>query len=233
LYRHYTRAKIAVHDLFAQLTAEGAGGSSAAPQTPSKTLSMLLSTSLFLSFCEIVTDDIGALWEGLSKIRTLLVSQWGRMRENIGPLESRILVWLAYIDLRSNFWIAAQPSTRVRPSGSSGQGAVAGRGELFSFLMNQKGVSPLRTNHSGRYYLTECFGSSYPEKELRDDLVQEPAKLLSDESLTIFSRILAFETWEDAMRERGSLDELLIQELRRVRLQALRADIARVRAVSN
>ena len=229
LYHHYARARSAVNELLKELAREAEYPMS--PQVTSKKLNTVLSTSLFLSFCDIVSDDTEALADGLAKVKTLLVSQWRRLRESLGPLESRVLVWLAYLDLRSNFWTTIHPLLPSSTSGVARQGHVCERGELFNFIMNQKGFSSLRSMRGGRYYLTECFGSSYPEDELRDDLLQEPAKLLSDDVLSILSRILEFETWDDGIMTRFSDHESLIQELKEAKLQAIRADIARVRVV--
>ena len=229
-YWHYSRARSAVNDLLSELAMED--GPSRPPQSTSKKLSILLSTSLFLSYCDVVSGDNKALASGLARIKRLLESQWERLRERLGPLESRILVWLAYLDLRSSFWIAAEPSQPMPASNEAvGQNRARERGELFNFLMNRKGISSLRSSRGGRYYLTECFGASYPEQELKDDLLQEPAKLLSDDAMSIFSNILEFEAWEDTVCPKSSNHGPLMEELRCAKIQAIRANIARVRAV--
>ena len=219
LYRHYARARSATNDLLEELTMEGDALASS-PHTAKK-LNILLSTCLFLSFCDALSGDIEALADSLSAIKVLLESHWDQVRQRLGSLDSRILIWLSYLDLRTSFWKSAKP------------GVGRGRGELFRFLRNQTRFSSLRSTYTGRYYLTECFGPAYPEEELKEDLLHEPAKMLSDDALSIFSRILEFETWDDDMRTGGLSSGSLIEELRCAKLQAIQADIARARAVSS
>ncbi|CAM1503506.1 Fc.00g010970.m01.CDS01 [Cosmosporella sp. VM-42] len=203
LYRHYATARSAANGLLAELAVE-ADVLGFSPAT-SKKLNLLLSTCLFLGFCDVLSGDIEALASSLSGIRRLLESHWEQFRERLGSLESRILIWLAYLDLRSNFWMSTKPN---RPQDSRHFDPLVG----------------------GQYYLSECFGPLYPEQELKEDLLQEPAKLLSDDALSIFSKILELETWENDIRCRDTYLQSLVEELRCAKLQAIRADIARVRA---
>lgn len=226
--RHYARARSAVNDLLMELEVEASAPCSS--KSVSKKLNMLLLTSLFLSYCDVVSGDNMSLGNGLLRLRELLQSSWEFFRGRLGPLESRILVWLSYLDLRSGFWRAIEtPVSSVVPMRA--QGHSSDRYGLFSFLVDQRGISSLRANPGGRYFLSECFGSSYPEQVLKDDLQQEPAKFLSDDAVAIFGTILDFEDWDDTTASKCPDHVSLIQELRSAKIQAIRANIARVRAV--
>ncbi|KAL1866816.1 hypothetical protein VTK73DRAFT_4515 [Phialemonium thermophilum] len=216
-YHHYARARSALDELLAELASD-AESLSRSRQAMSTRLNMILSATLFLGYSNVVSGDNDALVSSLTGVTRILQARWEQLRDALGPLESRILVWLAYLDVRASLWTMGRRDCRGE------------RGGLFHFLRSQKGFSSLRSDTGGRYYLTECFGSSYPERELKDDLLQEPAKLLSDEAMSIVSDILRFEDWDDKVGSRGLEDRALIEELRWAKIQAIRSNIARVRA---
>ncbi|KIH93162.1 hypothetical protein SPBR_02396 [Sporothrix brasiliensis 5110] len=187
--RHYARARQAADALRAALWS-GAGPYA----TPTSTLRMLLATTLFLAYGDILSGDTPRLVHALAGIARLLASDWPRFRAAIGPVEARILVWLAYLDVRAGLWGVA--------TDGAGGGRGGGGGGLFRFLRDHvggpasSGISALRGNGVPQeYYLAACFGSALPAHELHDDLLQEPAKRLSDEIMGVFAAVGELEAW--------------------------------------
>ncbi|ERT01691.1 hypothetical protein HMPREF1624_02944 [Sporothrix schenckii ATCC 58251] len=197
--RHYARAQQAADALRAALWS-GAGSYTT---TPTSTLRMLLATTLFLAYGDILSGDTPRLVHALAGIARLLASDWPRFRGAIGPVEARILVWLAYLDVRAGLWGMATDGI----GGGGGQAGGGGGGQagdgLFRFLRDHvggpassSGISALRGNGVPQeYYLAACFGSALPAHELHDDLLQEPAKRLSDEIMGVFAAVGELEAW--------------------------------------
>lgn len=249
--RHYARARAAANDL--QLDLQSGGGTALVPAPPPSTgrLRMLLATTLFLAYGDVLSGDGARLVHALGGIAQLLASDWPRFRAALGPVEARILIWLAYLDLRSSLW-----TPRL---------ARQGRG-LFRFLQDHvsgssaSGIAALRGHGPQHYYLVECF-AAFPPHELQDDLLQEPAKRLSDEIMGVYATIADLEVWIEEVgagnttlvgtqidqadmctSPRASLRTALVSEdacdtsgddlteLRIAKIHAVRATLTRIRA---
>ncbi|KND90052.1 putative transporter [Tolypocladium ophioglossoides CBS 100239] len=216
---HYTRAKTTVHDLrteLAHLLAKSSGGAGLSIK-----LSMLLSTSLFLAHCDVMYGDHGALLQGLRDLKGLLVSGWHILKDALGGLHIRILVWLAYLDVRSRLW--ADPKHLALGPGTT-------QLYLFGLLTTCRKSESLRQVNNSQYYLFECFGDSYPDREWHNDLLDEPMKLVSDEAMSLFSNIRDFEAWSEQVSPGTVASQSITDEIRSAKILRLRADIARVRA---
>lgn len=197
--RHYARARQAADSLREELGGKGYGKelvpsfAQTASVASTSSLRMLLATTLFLAYGDILSGDTARLVHALAGIAQLLASDWPRFRAAIGPVEARILVWLAYLDLRAGLWAPAH--TASAPLG------------LFRFLRDHvgggpacaSGIAALRGNGGPQeYYLAACFGPALPAHELHDDLLQEPAKRLSDEIMGVFASVADLEAWIEA-----------------------------------
>jgi hypothetical protein len=102
--------------------------------------------------------------------------------------------------------------------------------DLISVLTDLDGPLSLRVVSGGQSYLRACYGNSYPTTELQDDLRQEPCHMKCDDVLSIFSSLNCFETWnEEHPLESG---DSVLEELRSAKIQGLRANLSRIRAVS-
>ncbi|KAL1901004.1 hypothetical protein Sste5346_002068 [Sporothrix stenoceras] len=200
--RHYARARQAADTLKEELTGRGGYGKQLVPSFAStssaastSSLRMLLATTLFLAYGDILSGDTARLVHALAGIAHVLGSDWPRFRAAIGPVEARILVWLAYLDLRAGLW------------------APSSGGGLFRFLRDHvgggpssssSGIAALRGNGGPQeYYLATCFGAALPAHELHDDLLQEPAKRLSDEIMGVFAEVADLEGWIDSVFRRA------------------------------
>lgn len=78
--------------------------------------------------------------------------------------------------------------------------------------------------------MSDCYGDSYPRTELQEDLLQEPCHRKCDDILSIFGTLNAFERWNEEHPLVENADSM-IEEFRVAKIQALRANISRVRAV--
>lgn len=207
-FRHYARARSAVDELREELmSSKHSHHGSSIKKKGTTPLRMLLATTLFLAYGDILSGDCTRLVESLSGITQLLASDWPRFRAELGPIEARILVWLSYLDLRARMWAPPPLSGKNKGSKRSAESNMS----LFNFLQSHNGtlttsgISALRAHHRdgvsspesdddesvsavshSKYYLTECFGSALPPRELEEDLLQEPAKMLSDEIMGVY-----------------------------------------------
>ncbi|CAK7214113.1 hypothetical protein SCUCBS95973_002028 [Sporothrix curviconia] len=203
--RHYSRARAAAAAVRTDLAREArearevretrdardahdahdanSGGTVVPAAATSGKLRLLLSTVLFLSYCDILSGDNDALVHELAGIRQLLAFDWPRFLEALGPLEARILVWLSYFDLRSSLWTRPRPAQQHQQQPHQPHQQQQQYTSLVHFFARNGGFAALRSLGSGRHYLTDCFGAALPQDELKDDLLQEPTKTLSDEML--------------------------------------------------
>jgi hypothetical protein len=188
----------------------------------SEKLYMLLSTAFFLSNCDLMLCDYASLHTRLESVKDLFQSHWVQLAPSLGALESRLLIWLAYLDLRSSLFTKHKQNRLVNGRPQS---------DLLKTLVELDAFPSLRRYPEGQSYLSESFGESYPKDEIEEDLVQEPCHLKCDDILSIFSSLNAFETWNDEFLQSGGDDPMML-ELREAKIQAFRANIARVRAVS-
>ncbi|KAJ6440132.1 fungal specific transcription factor domain-containing protein [Purpureocillium lavendulum] len=189
-------------------------------------LSMVLATSLFLSHCDVMYGDHGSLVTRLNSLKTYLTPRWLALMQVATAVHLRILIWLAYLDLRSTLWRVSRAQPPVD--------AVAPHkvDNLFDLLRGSSADDSVRQLKDSKYYMVECFGSRYPEQELQDDLSEEPWKLLSDDAMILFCDIKGFQNWHHQVIEHSE-PKALYEELRQAKIRALRSDIARIRAECN
>ncbi|KAE9375889.1 hypothetical protein N431DRAFT_370819 [Stipitochalara longipes BDJ] len=182
-------------------------------------LYMLLSTAFFLCQCDMILCDYSSMQNRLDSIKDLFERHWIHLSLSLGSLESRLLIWLAYLDLRSSLFCK-----RKRPLESR-----LGNHDLLHALVKLNAFPSLRAYPEGESYLSESFGGSYPREEIEEDLIQEPCHIKCDDILSVFSSLSAFESWNDAVVRHG-IEDPMIEELRTAKIDVLRANIARIRA---
>jgi hypothetical protein len=187
----------------------------------SEMMYMLLSTAYFLSQCDIMLCDYQSLYDRLDSIKELLQQHWNKLKPSLSTLDRRLLTWLAYLDLRCSLF----GNHKLRRTGNSKQYK-----DLISILIDLGALSSLRSVSGGQSYLSECYGDSYPETELQEDLAQEPCHMKCDDVLSIFSSLNSFESWNEEHPPQSG--DSIIEELRNAKIQALRANLSRIRAVS-
>jgi hypothetical protein len=181
-------------------------------------LYLLLSSAYFLNCADLMLCDFTSFSERTDAIKASIERYWDKLRHILGTLESRLLIWLAHLDLCSSLLTGRRRQ-------------IGGPRDLVSALSELGAFPQLRSYPAGQSYLSPYFGDSYPQKEIEEDLVQEPCHIKFDEVITILSDINEFAKWDEDHCQMGS-DNGMVKELRKAKIQALRANIARVRAVS-
>lgn len=220
---YYVSASSAAQNIISELTAEAKPGCLIGGNARrSEKLYMLLSTAFFLSHCDMMLCDYQSLYTRLDSIKELFEQHWHELKPSLSSLDCRLLTWLAYIDIRSSLF----GNQKFRRIESSKQ-----QRDLLSILVDLNALPFLRFVAEGRSYLSDCYGESYPKSELEEDLLQEPCHMKCDDVLSIFSTLNAFETWIAEYPRDESVNSV-IEELRTAKIQALRANISRIRAVS-
>ncbi|KAH8693890.1 hypothetical protein BGW36DRAFT_429917 [Talaromyces proteolyticus] len=177
-----------------------------------ESLYMLFSTAYFLNSCDLMLSDFRSYYERTDLIRVAVKENWAKIKENLGTLESRLLIWLAHFDLRYSLF-----SSRRSPD------------NLFNILVGLGAFPFLRSYPEGHSYLSPCFGNKYPRKELEEDLVQEPCHAMCDQIFAIMGRINAFASWNEEHQQYFEWDNTL-KELRTAKIEVLQAQIAKIRA---
>ncbi|KAJ9137555.1 hypothetical protein NKR23_g9071 [Pleurostoma richardsiae] len=135
------------------------------------------------------------------------------------------------MDLRASLF-RGRTALTCSTCGSSNDTDSSSRGrqkDFLTVLVDLEALPVLHNYPAGQSYLSECFSSSYPTREIDDDLIQEPCHRKCDDVLSILSSLKTFEQWDDEYGERTMTDSMLA-ELRSAKIQALRANIARIKA---
>ncbi|KAJ5697589.1 hypothetical protein N7488_011273 [Penicillium malachiteum] len=101
--------------------------------------------------------------------------------------------------------------------------------DLMTILMNLKAVPILRGAHKKLSYLSECFGDGLPQEENDEDLKKERCRDKFDTLSFYLSRVRTFQRWGLETSSRRDSEPLLV-ELREAKIEALRADLARIQA---
>ena len=184
---------------------------------PSEKISQYISTTFFLCQHDLIVGDYESFKSRLNETKRIFSRHW--KANNIpGPIESRIVIWLAFMELR--FLIL---------SGEENTGGGEEK-DLMTTLMDLKAVPVLRGGRKKQSYLSECFGNGLPKEENEEDLRKERCRDKFDTLSFYLSRVRTFEKW-DLETESQRDDEPLLVELREAKIEALRADLARIQAV--
>jgi hypothetical protein len=155
------------------------------------------------------------------------MENWETLRGGLGSIASRLLIWLAYLDLRASLWKKESSPRRIGDS----QDTLP---VLLDMLDNLKALPSLRSVSANQSYLGECFGEKYPSTKICEDIVQETINAMSDDIMCVISRIKRFEIWQDGLT-RGNFykHDSALQDLHAAKANALWAEIASIQSVSN
>lgn len=223
--KYYNNASRAVQDLLKELLAIQSPLSVCNGTSSSNKLYTVLSTCFFLSHCDFMKCEIGAFSERLDSLKLVLKQNWEALRGGLGSIASRLLIWLAYLDLRASLWRKESPSRRIGDTQSS-------LPVLLDMLDDLKALPSLRSVSANQSYLSECFGDKYPSTEISEDLVQEAVNAKSDDIMCVISRIKRFEIWQDELTRSISFkQDSSLQDLHAAKVEALRAEIASIQGV--
>jgi len=179
---------------------------------------MLLAATFFLSHCDIMSCDPARFCERMETLKSLLIGNWGSFQKALTAMSSRLLLWLAYLELRASLWGGHQRD--IQPY-------QAPHKSLLDILEDHAALPTFYIK--SRAYLRECFGNTYPKAELDEDLMQQAGNLKLLDIMSVFSLLVSFEKWNDSLSPEN-LQSSDIQELRNAKIRLLRAEIARIRA---
>ncbi|CAG9989210.1 unnamed protein product [Clonostachys byssicola] len=153
----------------------------------------VLATAYFLTHCDLVTGNMSGLVSRLDSIRELIRERRDLMSSGLTGISARLLLWLAYLDLRRSVFL---------PQGDHAADTIIG------IIGNQGSLHRLYLR--SRLYLKEAFGERYPSLELRDDMIQDPVNMKFAEGMSVFGRILqhARDGHENVPETRDALEKL-------------------------
>ena len=224
--KYYSNASRAVEDLLKELLTIQSPLCARKSASNSNKLYTVLSTCFFLSHCDFMKCETSAFSKRLDSLKLLLMQNWEALRGELGSIASRLLIWLAYLDLRASLWKKESSSRRIGDS----QDTLP---VLLDMLDDLKALPSLRSVSANQSYLSECFGEKYPSTELCEDLVQEAVNAMSDDIMCVISRIKQFEIWQDDLTRGISYKhDSALQDLHAAKVRALRAEIASIQGVS-
>ncbi|KND90056.1 hypothetical protein TOPH_05336 [Tolypocladium ophioglossoides CBS 100239] len=214
---HYAAASAAVRKLSDKLCGSSSSGFSAwRAVSNSDQLSLYVSSTFFLCHCDLITGDFPSFANRIHETKIIFRRHWAE-GTTPGPLESRIVIWLAFLELRYFFLVGDK---------NLGPGAES---DLLTVLMEAKAVPLLRRVRKDKSVLSECFGNDLPQEENEEDLRKERCRLKYDDLMYYLAKVRRFEIW-DAKNEPRREGNDLLQELRAAKVEALHADLRRLQA---
>ena len=164
---HYGQASADLEHLLTSFESTG--------QIPPEHLEMVLATIYFLSHCEIVACDTFKIASRLKRIGALISAQWPSLRSTLTGISARLLLWLAYLDVRVS---VLQDRAEI------------GSEPLLSTISRLNGLPRLYL--SSRLYLKEAFGRHYPSSELQHDMVHDPVNMKYAEAMDTLGRVIRY-----------------------------------------
>lgn len=214
--KHYMTASDSIQLLSSEIT-DGPVYLNLLVINPSDRLSQYISTTFFLCQHDLIVGNFESFKARIDNVKETFVDHW---KKSIlpGTIESRIIIWLAFMELR--FILMTD------------EDATTGKYEkdLMAVLMGLEAIPTLRGTRRKQSYLIECFGNGLPSEENDEDLRKERCRERYDAIFFYFSKLRSFKAWDRSMRAQINA-EPLIGELRDAKIEALRADLGRIHAV--
>lgn len=218
---HYTTASQFVRLLSDELSDRSSATSPASfPIDSSEKLSQYISTTFFLCHHDLIVGDFNSFIARINETKVTFRRHW-KHNTMPGIIESRIVIWLAFMELRFLFL------------GGSVDPADHEQQDLMGLLVELNALSTLRGPRKQQSYLRECFGNGLPNEENDQELGKERCREKFDVIFSYLSKLRSFEVWESEKQPSSSNAEPLLKELREAKIDALRADLARIHAVSD
>ncbi|KAJ5825568.1 fungal transcriptional regulatory protein [Penicillium riverlandense] len=215
---HYTTASQFVQILSDELSDRPSATSPASfPIHSSEKLSQYISTTFFLCHHDLIVGDFSSFITRINETKVTFRRHW-KYNTMPGIIESRIVIWLAFMELRFLFL------------GGSVDSADHEQQDLMGLLVELNALSTLRGPRKQQSYLRECFGNGLPKEENDQELGKERCREKFDVIFSYFSKLRSFEVWESEKQPSSSNAEPLLKELREAKIDALRADLARIHA---
>lgn len=157
--------------------------------------------------------------ERIRDAKMVFQRQWAE-RTLPGPVESRIVIWLAFVELR--FYLMGGDSVRTTDD----------QKDLMAILQESKALSALRQARTQKSLLSHMFPDGLPQEENEEDLRKDRCRVKFDELMCYLSKVRRFTIWDELQTQRNEVDADMLRELRAAKIEALHADLRRLHAVS-
>lgn len=215
---HYTAASDGISCLVAELTTPAAAHEIWKPTNISEQLSSYLSATFFVCQYDLMEGNFSSFITRISDTKSLFRRLWVD-RTLPGPVESRVLIWLAFLELRFFFL------------GGERYAAADGQTDLMTLLEETKALSALRQSRTKKSTLSKVFPDGLPQEEDEEDLRKERCRARFDDIMCYLANLRRFMAWDKMNSQRANIDTALLNELRDAKVQALHADLRRLQAV--
>lgn len=215
---HYTAASDGIRCLVAELTTTASAHDIWKPTNVSEQLSSYLSATFFVCQYDLMEGNFSAFLTRISDTKSLFRRLWVD-RTLPGPVESRVLIWLAFLELRFYFL------------GGERYAPADGQTDLMTLLEETKALSALRQSRTKKSTLSKVFPDGLPQEEAEEDLRKERCRARFDDIMCYLANLRRFMAWDRMSSQRVNIDTALLNELRDAKVQALHADLRRLQAV--
>ena len=217
--QHYTAASRAIQAIADELV-EGHNlnaGQRWHCETIADQLSLYISCTFFLCQHDLMVGYFDAFMSRNASTKAIFRRCWSR-KITPGPIESRIVIWLAFVELRF-FYLC---------------GHIAGdleEKDLMTVLAESKAIRVLRPVRTSLSALGECFGRDLPPEENEEDLKKDRCRVKFDDLMLYLAKLRRFEAWTESMKPRIEAGDLMLRELNDAKVDALEAELLRLQAV--
>lgn len=216
---HYTAASRALQPLFNELSKGPVvvGSHSSSEQHATDQLSLYISCTFFLCQQDLMTGNAISFTARLADVKAAFQKCWSR-HITPGPVESRIVIWLAFLEQRFIYLSGEKLS-------------AADDKDLITILWDSKALRVLRPLRTRVSALGDLFGNELPPEENEEDLKREQCRVKYDDLMLYLTKVRHFEEWDNRLREKIEAGDEMAVELREAKVAALHADMLRLQAV--
>ncbi|OAA66319.1 Fungal transcriptional regulatory protein [Cordyceps fumosorosea ARSEF 2679] len=214
---HYTAASEGIRALVTELTA---------PLLPelwrrtntSERLSSYLSATFFVCQHDLMMENFSSFIKRIGEAKMVFQHHWAD-RTLPGPVESRIVIWLAFLELRF-FFLGGE-----RYASTDGQ-------KVFMTILDEetKALPTLRRARTQKSVLSEMFPDNLPQEEDEEDLRKDRCRVQFDDFMCHLAKMRNFAAWDAMQAQRRDADSSLLKELREAKVEALHANLRRLQA---
>ncbi|ATY63965.1 Fungal transcriptional regulatory [Cordyceps militaris] len=213
---HYSAASEGLRVLVAELMAP-------LPQaiwrraSTSEQLSSYLSTTFFVCQHDLMTENFSSFLTRIGEAKSVFQHHWadGTLP---GPVESRIVIWLAFLELRF-FFLGGEAYARAEDPK-----------DFMTLLDEAKALPMLRRARTQKSVLSEMFPHNLPQEEDEEDLRKDRCRVQFDEFMCHLAKMRRFAAWNMMQGQHPNPDSALLKELREAKVEALHANLRRLQA---
>ncbi|TQV96726.1 Fungal transcriptional regulatory protein [Cordyceps javanica] len=183
----------------------------------SEQLSSYLSATFFLCQHDLAMGSYTSFINRIAEAKSVFQHHWAD-RTLPGPVESRIVIWLGFLELRF-FYL-----------GGERYACTDGQQDFMTLLEETKALSALRRARTQKSVLSEMFPDNLPKEEDEEDLRKDRCRVQFDDLMCHLARMRRFALWDRGQAGRQDGDPALLKELRDAKVEALYAHLRRLQA---